>query len=148
MSQRPDCGCDLPGVQSLCPKCYDAKYADVGRPKSPLESIREFGSNPRRRQVVEDRISAQPWWLAWLFAAIGVGLDWRCAFEWFAGKYAFYSEPVLDRAILVVLACAGVALLVDWVTREPRLRVASTLFLMFSACLYRFLSNHWTAYRR
>jgi hypothetical protein len=27
MPQCPDCGCDLPSLQSLCPKCYDAKYA-------------------------------------------------------------------------------------------------------------------------
>jgi hypothetical protein len=148
MSQCPDCGCDLPSFQALCSKCYDARYVEVGRPKSLLESIRGGGSNPRRQQVIEDRIRAQPWWLAWCFAVIGLGLDWRCAFEWFAGKYVFYSEPVLDRTVLIVLACAGVALLAVWVARESRWRVASALFLVFSASLYRLLSNHWTAYRR
>lgn len=148
MSQCPDCGCDLPSFQALCSECYDARYVEVGRPKSLLESIREGGSNLRRQQVIEDRMKAQPWWLAWCFAAIGLGLDWRCAFEWFAGKYVFYSEPVLDRTVLIVLACAGVALVAVWLTREPRWRVASTLFLVFSASLYRSLSNHWTAYRR
>src|SRR5437660_1483947 len=45
----------------------DARYAGVGRTKSFLESIRQFGSNPRRQRVTEDRIKAQPWWLAWWF---------------------------------------------------------------------------------
>ncbi len=105
MSRCPDCGCDLPSFQTLCSKCYDARYAEVGRPKSLLESIRPFGLNPRRRQVIGDRISAQPWWRAWCFAVIGLGLDWRCAFEWFAGKSPFYSEarPGKSRA-----DCAGV----------------------------------------
>jgi hypothetical protein len=148
MSQCPDCGCDLPSFQTLCSKCYDAKYAGVGRPKSILRSIWQFGSNAQRRQVIEDRINAQPWWLAWCFAVIGLGFDWRCAFEWFAGKSPFYSELVLGRTLLIVLACAGVAVLIVWVTRESRWRIASTLFLVFSASLYRLLSNHWTAYRR
>ena len=148
MSQCPDCGCDLPSFQTLCSKCYDVKYAGVGHPKSILASIWQFGSNPQRRQVIEDRINAQPWWLAWCFAIIGLAFDWRCAFEWFAGKSPFYSELVLGRTLLIVLGCAGVAVLLVWVTRVSRWRVAPTLFLVFSASLYRFLNNHWTAYRR
>src|SRR5678815_5804485 len=73
MSQCPDCGCDLPSFQTLCSKCYDAKSAEVGRSKSILESIWQSRSTPRRWQVIEDRINAQPWWLAWCFAVIGLG---------------------------------------------------------------------------
>jgi hypothetical protein len=146
MPQCPDCGCDLPSLQSLCQKCYDARYAEVGSPKSFLESIREFGSNPRRQEVIANRIKSQPWWLAWFLAAVGSGLDWRCAFEWFSGKYAFYSETVLDRTILIVLACATVALLAVWVTGARR-RDALLFFSGFSMVLYGLLSNHWTAYR-
>ena len=148
MSQCPDCGCDLPSFQTLCSKCYDARYAEVGRPKSLLESIRPFGSNPRRREVIEDRINAQPWWRAWSFAVIGLGLDWRCAFEWFAGKSPFYSELVLGRAVLIVLACAGVALSAVCVTRARRWRVASTFwFSVVSVVVYNVLSVHWIACR-
>jgi len=148
MSQCPDCGCDLPSFQTLCSKCYDAKSAEVGRSKSILESIWQSRSTPRRWQVIEDRINAQPWWLAWCFAVIGLGFDWRCAFEWFAGKSPFYSEPVLGRALLIALTCAGIAVLIVWLTRESRWRVASTLFLIFSLSLYRLLSNHWIACRQ
>jgi len=142
-----DCGVDLPGFETLCSKCVEAKYSEVGRTKSLSESARQFGLNPRRRQVIENRIKAQPWWLAWCFAVIGVGLDWRCAFEWFAGNYSLYSQPVLFRTGLIVLACAGVSLLGLCVTRELRWRYASPLFLVVSALLYNILSAHWIACR-
>ena len=32
MSRCPDCGCALPESQTLCNGCYDARYAEVGRP--------------------------------------------------------------------------------------------------------------------
>jgi hypothetical protein len=148
MPECPDCGCDLPSLQTLCSKCYDARYADVVRSKSIPESIWQFGSNPRREQVREERIKAQPWWLAWAFAAIGLALDWRCAFEWFAGKSAFYSEIVLGRTVLIVLACAGVSLLLVCIVRAARWRDALLPFSVFSMAVYRVLSNHWIATRR
>jgi len=149
MSKCRDCGCDLPSLQTVCSRCYDAKYAGVGvgRPNSLLESVRQFGSNPRRRHAIENRIKAQPWWLAWCFAFLGLGLDWRCAFEWFAGKSSFYAAPVLGRNVLIVLACAGVALLVLFVTRELRWRYASPLFCLVSGVVYNILSIHWVACR-
>jgi len=91
---------------------------------------------------------AQPWWVAWCFAVIGLGLDWRCAFEWFAGKSPFYSDLVLGRALLIVLACAGVAFLATRFTQDRRFLVASALFCVLSAELYRFLSSGWIAHRR
>jgi hypothetical protein len=78
---------------------------------------------------------------------VGVGLDWRCAFEWFAGRTPFYSGMVLGRAVLVVLGCAGASLLAVFVTRT-RWRDAWLFFSAFSMALYDLLSNHWTAYRR
>ncbi len=35
-----DCGCDLPDSQTLCKGCYDATYAEVGRP-TRSKSFRE-----------------------------------------------------------------------------------------------------------
>ena len=32
MSRCPDCRCALPDSQSLCKGCYEARYAEVGRP--------------------------------------------------------------------------------------------------------------------
>ena len=78
---------------------------------------------------------------------VGVGLDWRCAFEWFAGKTPFYSGMVLGRTVLIVLGCAGASLLAVFVTQTRR-RDAWLFFSAFSMALYDLLSNHWTAYRR
>jgi hypothetical protein len=33
------CGWDLPGFDSICPKCFDARYADINRRKSLLEIV-------------------------------------------------------------------------------------------------------------
>jgi hypothetical protein len=87
-------------------------------------------------------------WLLLCWAIVGVGLDWRCAFEWFAGKSPFYSSLVLGRTLLIVLACAGVSLLAVWIVRPARWRDAWLLFSVFSMAVYRLLSNHWTAARR
>jgi hypothetical protein len=148
MPRCPDCTRDLPPFQTLCSECYEARYAEVSRPKSLLQSIRQFGTNPRRQQVIKDRINAQPWWVAWCLAVIGLAVDWRCAFEWFAGKSPFYSELVLGRALLIVLACAGIALLATRSIRERRFLVASVVFCVLSVELYRFLSSGWIAHRR
>jgi len=138
MPQCPDCGCDLPSFQTLCSKCYDARYADVGRPRSILESIRQFGSNPRREQVIQDRIKAQPWWLAWCFAVIGVGCDWYSAFEFFYGRYPLCSEPVLRGLVLIVALFASIAFLA--VRRRTAIsREFPWAFFAFSYVLFGFM---------
>src|ERR1700685_3880319 len=111
MPHCADCGSDLPAFQTLCSKCYDARYADLGRPKSILESVRQSGSNLRRKQVLEDRIRVQPWWLGWCFAVIGVGCDWYSAFEWLYGTYSLSSPPVLRGLVLIVGLCASISFL-------------------------------------
>ena len=99
------------------------------------------------QQAAEDRdtVWVRPWWLQLCWVIIGVGLDWRCAFEWFAGKSSFYSEFVLARTGLIVLVCAGVALLAVCVKRW---RHALPLFFLVSAVVYNILSVHWIAQRR
>lgn len=81
--------------------------------------------------------------IAWCFAALGVALDWRCAFQWLGGVSPFYSEIVLGKAILIVLACATAALLAVWVTRSES-RDALLLFSLFSIAVYGVMSRHWT----
>jgi len=103
------------------------------------------------QQTIESRDAArprQPRWLQLCWIMIGLGLDWRCAFEWFAGKSVFYSEPVLGRAVLIMLGCAGVALLAVCVTRQAKWRDALPLFCLLSGFVYIFLSVGWDAHRR
>jgi len=45
MSQCPDCGCSLPDSQTLCNGCYEARYAEVGRPRKS-KSFRERLTRP------------------------------------------------------------------------------------------------------
>jgi hypothetical protein len=90
------------------------------------------------------RPNPSPWFLGF-WIVVGVALDWRCAFEAFAEKSPFYSELVVGRAVLIVLACAGTSLLAVWVTRT-RWRDAWLLFSILSIVLYRLLVHHWTAH--
>ena len=99
---------------------------------------------PNKRDMSPVNLSK---WFLLFWVIVGVGLDWRCAFEWFAGKSRFYSEMVLGRAVLIVLGCAGVSLLAVCVTQTRR-RDAWLFFSAFSMAVYRLLSNHWTAYRQ
>lgn len=40
MSRCPECGCALPGTETLCRECYSVSYALVGQPKRS-KSFRE-----------------------------------------------------------------------------------------------------------
>ncbi len=103
------------------------------------------------QQAMENRDierARPPRWLQLCWVIIGLGLDWRCAFEWFAGKSSFYSEIVLGRAGLIVLACAVVALLLVCVNRKARWRHAMPFFCLVSGVVYTFLSVGWIADRR
>jgi len=102
------------------------------------------------QQATESRnqVRVMPRWRQLCWVAAGLGLDWRCAFEWFAGKSPFYSELVLGRTLLIVLACAGASLLALCVTREATWRHALPLFCLLSGFVYTFLSVHWIAERR
>jgi len=89
--------------------------------------------------------SSQPWGIAWCFAAVGLALDWRCAFQEYGGASPFYSEIVLGKAVLIVLACAGAALVAVYVTKTTS-RDGVLLFSVFSMTVYRMMSHHWAAH--
>ena len=82
----------------------------------------------------------QPWWLVLCWVMIGLGLDWRYAFEWFSGIYAFYSQAVLRRTGLIVLLCAVAAFILVRVSRGARWRDAGAFFCLVSGTIYAFWS--------
>ena len=45
------CGCELPALTEICHKCFDARYADIDRPKSFLEIM----TNPKGLTAEEMR---------------------------------------------------------------------------------------------
>ena len=103
------------------------------------------------QHAIEDPNTAQkrpPLLLQTCWAVIGVGLDWRLAFEWFAGKSPFFSGIVMDRAVLIVLACASFSVFAVYVTRDARWRQAFPLFCALSGIFYEILSVRWDVQRR
>jgi hypothetical protein len=96
----------------------------------------------------QDTVRLMPRWRQLCWVVIGLGLDWRCAFEWFAGKSPFYSELVLGRTVLIALACAGLAFLAVSVTRESKLQHASPIFFVLSFLVLDVLSVYWIVHRR
>jgi len=50
------------------------------------------------------------WCIAALFLTSGLATDWYCAFEWFSGKNARFSGPVLGVMGLIVVLYACIAL--------------------------------------
>ena len=104
--------------------------------------------NGKQRMVVEnqDTAAANPSpWSVMFWVLVGIGLDWRCAFEAFAEKSPFYSAIVLGRALLIVFGCAGASFLAVALTRTRR-RDAWFLFSAFSMVIYRLLSHHWASH--
>ena len=66
------CGCDLPASTDICRKCFEARYAEIDRPKSFLEIV----TNPRGltaeelRQVRETPLPLGRKMLIFLFAFV------------------------------------------------------------------------------
>jgi hypothetical protein len=88
-----------------------------------------------------------PRWRQLCWVVVGLGLDWRCAFEWFAGKSPSYSVLVVGRTGLIVLVCAAVALFAVCVTREARWQHATPIFFALSFIVFDILSVYWIAHR-
>ncbi len=115
------------------------------------ERERKRVSRLQGQQPTESRDASrprQPRWLQLGWIIIGLALDWRCGFEWFGGKSSFYSGLVLCKTGLIMLACAGVALLAVRLTRAAKWRDALPLFCLLSGFAYIFLSVGWDAHRR
>ena len=89
-------------------------------------------------QAIESRENATPWWLNCGLTICGLGFDWYCAFEWFSGRYALYSTPVLRELSLIVVLCATVALLVVY-CGKAKLREAPQIFFILSFALFGFM---------
>ncbi len=144
------CGCDLPGFEELCSKCFKARHAEIDRPRSFLESIRQFGASPLRQQEVNARdtaVSGQLLWRIALLLAIGVGFDWHCGFGWFRGRYSPFSAPVLCQTGLIVASCSACAVLAVCLIRRAGWRDACYFFSIFSVFVWNWLWAGWIADR-
>jgi hypothetical protein len=133
MPQCPSCGSELPGLQTLCQKCYDAEYDQVGRPRSFLKSIRRFVTNPlslSEKDLTEGGSVSVLFFIAFWCSGL--------VFCWFGGwagvhfEYSPFSRAVLPGA----LSCIGISVIASLALARTNLklhwRVASPVFTMIS----------------
>jgi hypothetical protein len=133
MPQCPFCGSDLPGVQTLCQKCYDARYAQIARPRSFLESMRQFVSNPlcltEEDLLEESRVS---FLVVVAFWCSGLLICWFGGWARVHYKYSLFSNEVLSGALL----CIGISIFMSLVLARTNLRlhwkIASPVFVAIS----------------
>jgi hypothetical protein len=89
----------------------------------------------------------QPWWLVLIWVTIGLFFDWRCSYEWFAGKYSPYSYTVADRTVLIAVFCLAVSFLMVCAVRKAKLRDAGLAFFLVSILVWGNLGIWWSAHR-
>jgi len=82
------------------------------------------------------RIETQPWWLMLCWILGGLAFDWRCAINWFAGRFSARSAPVFYRAGLIAIGCAAAAFAMVWLTSRARRRHAPAFFLIASCAVW------------
>jgi hypothetical protein len=100
-------------------------------------------------QAAKDQhtVRSRPWWIDSCFVIAGLGCDWYLAFQWFSGRYSFFSEPVLRRFSLIVMLCAVFAFVAVWVVRRAKLRDAVGVFFAASLLTLGNMSIWWDVHR-
>jgi hypothetical protein len=150
MPQCSVCGCELPGLDTLCANCYNAKYADVGNPKPFLEgirrsvsreSIRRFVSNPMGITPEDIRDESKiPLPVVIAFCCGGLLFCWFGAFDRFDYKYSMVSEEVFSEAFLILGMSAALSLSLARKDLRVCWRSASFLFCRISASFWLWFS--------
>ena len=140
MPHCSECGCDLPTFETVCSKCYDARYAGMGRPKHFLESMQQFLANPLRL-TAEDLLQEEKVTLPVALACWGGGL----LICWFGGlaradfKCSASSDEVFSGALICVLISLGATLALARTNGKLHWRIASTVFAVSSWGVMGFL---------
>lgn len=131
MPKCSDCRCDLPGFETLCSKCYDAKYARMGRPKAFKESIQQFLSNPlgltAEDLLAEEKVTNPVAIVCWCG---GLLICWLGGWVKTDYKYSAFSDEVLSGALVCVLVFISATLVFARTNVKPHWRVASTVFAL------------------
>jgi hypothetical protein len=97
----------------------------------------------REESTLQER---QPWWLVVLWAVSGVGVDCYCAFEWFSGRYPFYSAHVL-RLLGILTLGYGICAFLAVRLVGARLRDIAAFFLFMSLTISGAMLVHWAGSR-
>ena len=115
-----DCRCDLPGVETLCSKRYDVRYARMGGPKPLKESIR-LTAEDLLQQKVTIPVAIACWCGGLLICWLGgwVKADY---------KYPAFSGEVLSGALVCILVSISATLVFARTNLKLHWRIASTVF--------------------
>ena len=139
MPRCSDCHCDLPGFETLCSKCLEARYSELGHPKSVLESMQQFASNPMGITPESERKLHLPAAIA--FCCGGVLIYWYGAFAKLGYKCPLFSGAVLSGTFLILVKSAGLSLGISLFLARKNLglywEIALSLFLGISLCYAR-----------
>lgn len=134
MPRCSDCDCDLPGFETLCSKCFAARYSELGRPKSFLQSVREYVSSPlgltaedlrQQEQKPTIPVAAAGWCVGLLICWLGGWIKGDC-------KYSAFSNEVLSGALTCVLVAISATLFFARTNQTLHWRIASTVFAGFA----------------
>jgi hypothetical protein len=127
-----DCRRDLPSLETLCSKCFEARYSKFDRPKSFLESVQQYVSNPWGITPETERGMPYPW----AFACGSALICWYGAFARLGYKCSLLSNAVLVGTFLVIVKSVVLSLGLSLFLARKNLKlyweVALVLFLTIS----------------
>jgi hypothetical protein len=104
----------------------------------------------QRRIETKDTGKARPRWIDCCLVMVsvigGLGWNWWAAFEWFSGRFALCSGPVLRMLGLIVLPCAAAGFFAGYMV-EGKWRGAVLVFLLASVFVSGNMLLWWGGHR-
>jgi hypothetical protein len=139
MPRCSDCRCNLPSLETLCSKCFEARYSALAHPKSFLESVRQYVSNPLG--ITPDQIPSIEFPAVIVCCCLGILLCWFAGFAEVGYKYSLFSGVVFSGAFLVLVKSAvlslGLSLYLARKNLEMYWSIALGGFVSISICYAR-----------
>jgi hypothetical protein len=135
-----DCRCVLPGFDTLCSNCLEARYSRLDNPKTILESAWQYVLNPLG--LKDERLrsgSAMTPQLALIIAGIGLAVCWFGGFAKLGYQDSLFSGEVFSEAFEVAVKSALWALALSLYATRKNLRLyweAALFIFVTSSILY------------
>jgi hypothetical protein len=134
MSRCLNCRCDLPDLETLCSKCFEARYSTIDRRRSFAESVWQYVSNPfgiTKENTPKMRLPG-----VIICCCGGLLICWFGGFAEVGYRYSPLTNVVLSGALRVFLKSACLSLILSLYLSRKNLRmhreVALGVFLAIS----------------
>lgn len=121
MSRCPGCKNDLAPFQTLCSKCYDARYSKIDQRVSLLSSLSAYVSNPLA--ITQESVSETSLSEAVVCLAIGIAACWWGGFAEYGYRPTLFSFPVFSGAFDILLKSAALSLALALLLARKNLRM-------------------------